>query len=214
MMRSTSLSAKDYTRAMREISLEQYIISRRPILDKEGKFIFFPTHKACMTSIQHVLRDRILTHKKHGKKYQKALRAAAAYPKGYYKFTVVRNPYDRTLSAYRYLSKIKRYRTLAEDRFRDFCVKGLVGYLGDAHFSHQHHNVMFQNSQFVDFVARFENIDTDWEIIANTIGCKASLPVKNASKKKVDYRDYYTDMSKKTVKKIYKNDLRILGYDF
>jgi chondroitin 4-sulfotransferase 11 len=66
---------------------------------------------------------------------------------------------------------------------------------------------------FVDTIYRYENLENDFADMRNRIGIQATLPKKNTTKHK-NYREYYTEETKKLVAELYKDDIEMFGYVF
>ena len=67
----------------------------------------------------------------------------------------------------------------------------------------------------VDFVGYFECLNEDFAYIQQKVGSKSNLQHLNKTEgAKRDYRDYYTDVSRKIVEDVYTEDIRLFGYDF
>jgi hypothetical protein len=145
----------------------------------------------------------------------------------YFKFTIVRNPYDRLVSAFLFLKgggvneKDKQWaeKNLSPyDTFDAFAREGLGrGNIRRAlHFRPQSNFICARKHRpGLDFIGYYENLQADFAIISQRLGMNASLVEsnRNVSREK-DYRQYYTDASRKIVADFYADDLRILGYDF
>src|SRR5690554_1833650 len=143
-----------------------------------------------------------------------------------FKFSFVRNPWDRAVSAYRYLesggnktSDLDASKMLSKyNDFDDFVINGL----GEGLF--RNHLLFLPQSEFVvngeqelavDFVGRFENIDQDFTIVLERLGIGSSLAKTNVSDRSRDYRSYYK--KEKTVDiilNIYKQDVSFFSYEF
>ncbi len=69
--------------------------------------------------------------------------------------------------------------------------------------------------RYVDFIGRFETLDSDWAIVANKIGVSTTLPKYRVSGAKADkpYNTYYNDETIKIVNELYNRDFEILGYE-
>lgn len=145
----------------------------------------------------------------------------------YYKFTFVRNPWDRVVSAYEFLKAgglNNKDRMWAEQNlssyedFNSFC----LGWLNrenarTSQFFHpQYEFICLGNCRTpgVDFVGYFENLRADFDHVSRRLGLSASLPHVNRSKRKVDFREYYTPVTRQIVADVYREDIEILGYDF
>lgn len=151
-----------------------------------------------------------------------------------FKFSIVRNPWDRCVSLYLYLTKISskgRSAVHAGMSFRGFCVRlmlarfPVVGFrvppVGAKHVDH----LSQCNPQadwitggdgkiFVDFVGRYENLDADVDEIRSRLGLRGELAVKNRMKRTRNYRPYYSRATKLMVEHIYRRDIRMFGYRF
>jgi hypothetical protein len=142
-----------------------------------------------------------------------------------FKFTVVRNPWDRLVSAYFFLKNggmtprdaywSQRY-LAGFDCFDDF----VTGWLTPARAQRQQHLVpqcrylAGRDGRIgVDCVGRFENLAEDFGRIARRLGISAGLAELNRSRHD-DYRDYYSERSRRIVGEVYGEDVRALGYEF
>jgi len=184
------------------------------VLDTEGKFIFFGIRKCCLHSVyRDLLKLRAMTYRDCRNLW--TYRLAITDVNKIFKFTIVRNPWDRMVSAFYALQQagrpcIGKGETFQHFMKTTFCDKGI---LCDPHFEHQYPRVYFKGQVFVDFVARIENIKKDWEIIASAIDCSPVLPHKNRSQHG-PYRDYYDDECIDIVYNVYRKDVELLGYEF
>lgn len=144
----------------------------------------------------------------------------------FFKFTFVRNPWDRLLSAYMYLKQGGRnemdYKWSVEhlsayDDFDTF-VKEWVSednIHSGLHFRPQNEFVCSrQGAVEVDFVGYYERINEDYDIIRNKIGRGEELAVKNKTSRKRDFRQYYSDKACEIVEKVYDEDIQLFGYTF
>jgi hypothetical protein len=186
------------------------------ILDRDQRFIFFPNSKVCQRSIVlGPLKDRVVIQKRNPEFWTQQMRKidAVQFEKRF-RFTIVRNPYDRTVSAFRYLQGggiiPKRY------DFPTYCKEVLadIGTAADPHFNEQSNGLFKEERLLVDFVGRFESLQEDWCFIANKINASAKFIHANKSRRKADYTAYYDDESHEIVSNLYRNDLENFGYDF
>ena len=107
-----------------------------------------------------------------------------------FSFAFVRNPWDRAVSAYRYLWRGGSGEEAAEDvrmirsyeSFSDFVVEGLAQGYFRSHllFLPQAYFVLGAGGEpKVDFVGRFERLEEDWGSVAARLGLGAELPREN-----------------------------------
>ncbi|TAM61125.1 MAG: hypothetical protein EPN49_07730 [Rhodanobacter sp.] len=145
--------------------------------------------------------------------------------RNYFKFTVVRNPWDRLVSAYFFL---KNGGIGEKDRagfvrefgdgldFRSF-VKSWVNRSNIwkwHHFRPQYHYMLDKREKVqLDFVAFLENIDNDFSYITDQIGFVRTLTKSNKSKH-FSYVDYYDEETMAIVAETYAEDIQMLGYNF
>jgi chondroitin 4-sulfotransferase 11 len=150
----------------------------------------------------------------------------------YFKFTFVRNPWDRLLSCY--MSKVVRSGagmpmgkygnvTLRRDMsFQEFAeaVCLIPDEVANVHFRSQHIFVCGGGSRkdiLADYVGRFENLEEDFEIITKRIGIDAQLPhAANTSsiRGSRSYRDFYDEKLAEMVGERYREDIDLFGYSF
>lgn len=149
----------------------------------------------------------------------------------YFKFTFVRNPFDRLLSAYQFLKKggmdsnderFQREVLSHYDTFEHFVMgclneKNILNQDIWIHFYPQYKFLCDENDNIlVDFVGRFECFSEDYDTIRNRVPGASELKHLNKTKDKkiTSYREVYTPEMKEKVKRLYKKDLELFGYDF
>ena len=144
----------------------------------------------------------------------------------FFKFTFVRNPWDRLLSAYMYLKgggrnesdykwsvKYLSSYTTFEAFVTDWVNKDNIR-LG-LHFRPQFEFLCDEDGvPEVDFVGYYESINSDYEYIKQKIGSGGKLTSNNKTSNKKDYRQYYSDRTIAIVESVYSDDIRIFGYTF
>ena len=144
----------------------------------------------------------------------------------YYKFTIVRNPWDRAVSAYTYLSNggspassddalwadfVQRF-----DSFDDFVCRWMneENIMRNALFTPQ---AVFLKNLFgqidMDYVGRFESLAADFDHIARRLGVERELPHLNQSRSAA-YQDYYSDTSRDIIAQLYQEDITHFDYHF
>ncbi len=143
----------------------------------------------------------------------------------FFKFCIVRNPWDRLVSAYTYLSEggsnkvetawinenISRF-----SNFREFVKQSLPKeeVLREQHFRPQYTFVTNRKGEVeMDFIGRLESLERDFDEISDKLGLEAQLPHVNPSKRS-DYRSYYDDETAELAGQLYQKDIEMFGYRF
>lgn len=148
----------------------------------------------------------------------------------YLKFSVVRNPWDRVVSNYKYAKMKKSYwhsdddtRPLAlhpdyellKDKDFEECIDLLLqDKLNHQGWDRQYDWLSIDSKLQTDVILRMERLDEDWEKICNFLDIDKELRQDNVVNKNLEYRDYYTKETKKKVSKYYKVDVEIFDYSF
>jgi len=138
----------------------------------------------------------------------------------YFKFTVVRNPWDRLVSALAWTDqKWVRGEELTREAF-DSQVRQIHAALqeGAAQLpSYLYPQTLYvldaERRPLVNFIGRYENLATDWRVIREKIGLSVELPSRMKSHHR-NYRDYYSDETRKLVGEIYAADVSAFEYEF
>ncbi len=144
---------------------------------------------------------------------------------GFFTFTIVRNPWDRLYSSYKFLQKgginihdknaFETHLSIYKD-FEDFVLKGLNEKIISkiTHFIPQHEFVCDKNGEIiVDYVGKFENLNKSVDKINDILKLEFKLEHYNKTNKK-DYKDVYTTEMIEKVNQIYKKDIDIFEYNF
>lgn len=148
----------------------------------------------------------------------------------YFKFTFVRNPWDRVLSAYHFLCAggvTEHDRNWAHNircyaNFDDFIRRGLRTPMmrKKLHFRPQSAFLRIPYSEHIpiDFVGYFENIEQDFELVRQRMNLGEDRVLQHVNKTSVDkardFRDAYTEHTRQIVAEVYAGDIELLGYRF
>ena len=125
----------------------------------------------------------------------------------FFKFAIVRNPYDRLVSYYHF-HKSPQYNYPARAntfKFNEWIDRGLD--------SNMRKTQTWYLDENIDYIGRYENLHLDWEIICDNIGIEPyKLPNYNVSNHK-EWEMYYNKDTKKVVNKIFQDDFEQFRYD-
>ena len=143
-----------------------------------------------------------------------------------FKFTFVRNPWDRLVSAFFYLKNKdmrsnQRWAKENLSHFQDFNAfvtrwltrENIWSYV---FFRPQHQFLCLEDKQpAVDFIGFYENLLPDFRIVCDRIKSSATLQEKNRNSLRTqDFREYYTDETRNIVAEVYADDIQMFGYTF
>jgi len=137
----------------------------------------------------------------------------------YFSFCVVRNPWDRVLSTYKFSEKYELYKVydLKENpSFLSFC-KMLERNSNNPFLLSAHKQVQWTNGNFKPKkIIRFENLQEEFSkmlIKENLSGIIDALPHENKTNHD-HYSSYYNSETKDIVAKVFKEDIKAFNYDF
>jgi hypothetical protein len=144
----------------------------------------------------------------------------------YFKFTFVRNPWDRLYSAYAFLKRggmnemdqAWAVKNLADYPDFDSFVRGWVNeenIRSWVHFFPQHYFICDENLDVkVDFVGRLEQIDEDIRVVQQRLGLpETALPKNNAgSADKHGHTQRFSEECLSIVARVYHEDIRLFSY--
>jgi hypothetical protein len=136
-----------------------------------------------------------------------------------YRFSFVRNPFDRLVSAY--FSKVRSseknllrqpgvYTGMPFGEFAE-AVCASSDEESDWHVRPQW---TFFDGVRMDFVGRMEQMRKDWARVAGVIGVPPDLPHSNKSGTREGYRAFYDDELAGRVAERYRTDLEMFGYSY
>lgn len=137
----------------------------------------------------------------------------------YYKFSIVRNPYDRLLSEY-YWTPIPNVGFKAGKSKFEF-----LNYVADTvknkkyfdniyndHFIPQHQFLFNNKKLLVNEVFKYEDLSRASDYLKKKLNIEKELPYLNNSKLNIK-KDYWNLRQKERIYKLYKNDFIIFNYE-
>jgi hypothetical protein len=196
----------------------------------QKRFLFVHIPKTAGNSIQSILRDYSedelvpLRDEQDGierfglrnpkykiKKHSKLAEYKAALGEvefgGLYKFTCVRNPWDRMVSLY--FTPTQDIGAWDRKKFRKLISKALA--VADYLWLDKGEKDPFDN---VDYVLRFENLADDFRTVCGTLGISpTTLPQYNRSSRD-HYSKYYDDELRELVHARFAAEIERFGYSF
>jgi len=197
---------------------------KNPQIYNNLKCIFVHVPKTAGTSIENCIRDindknqvigghstsdSLLKHKK--REFS-----------NYFTFSIVRNPWDRLLSAYLYMHKMGTCSILGNEPIKEHKTfeSFVMNYINEInihenmHLKPQYIFLCINDKVAVDYWGKYEHLNNEWEIISKKMNVTVKLPWLNKSNDKNEYKSYYTNEMKSKVEKLYIKDIQLFKYAF
>lgn len=197
------------------------LLRKKPIPLRQGRngpFIFIHINKTGGTSIGRAIG---LPIKDHLTAREVIARIGLEQWNAAYKFTVVRNPWDKVVSHFEYRRKKNKTRIATDNvTFSDW-VKMTYGANKDTFYYNNPRSFQPQVEWLkdtddvisMDYIIRFEAINEGFEQVRKVIGLETELPHLNASSRR-DYRSYYDDQTRAIVARWFVEDITQFRYHF
>ncbi len=205
-------------------------IKQVTVSDKR-QFIYIGTPRSGSSALHYCLGSNFVTDA-----VQKDIDISNPKYKNYFKFTFVRNPWDRVLSCYvskivnavknplprkdemslyvKPISTLLGKNELTFDDFVQFITHERDG-SADPHWRAQHtFSYDVDGLLIADYIGRLEIIDEDFNIIRKEIGTDINIIRSSQSGKKGPYQDAYNDNSQKLIAERFKKDIQLFDYQF
>lgn len=208
----------------------------RHIVFHEARLIYTSVPKSANTSVKTALMETFVpefdrtkrVHGDHGLFEVVRERDLPHKYLDYFRFTVVRNPFDRFVSFF--VQKIAKRRKVNPSlqrvgfehgmTFADACrlVAELPDHGANPHYRSQHVVIAPEGRLIPSYIARIESLADEWAtitaIVAERSGIRlANLPHRTRSKHR-PYQKYYDRRSRRLVTRRYEDDLKLLGYRY
>lgn len=206
------------------------------LISDSHRFVFVHIRKAAGTSLRQILAPHALPrsrqwwykllsrngipvhyHKYAFRKHAVLAEAEASMPaelfRDYFKFAMVRNPWDRLVSEFEYI-KTKpghsRHRKLINMTFADY-----IEFQSRRPAAHQVKALQLKNGQLgCDFVGKLETLQQSLLVVSTQTGIDfSSLPHINQVARR-DYRSYYSDALAERVGELWRADAEAFQYTF
>jgi len=125
-----------------------------------------------------------------------------------FKFTFIREPYERAASHYHWCKKHNKWNVGPRTTFLDYCNTSM------RQFKHHGPQVRYFEGISYDFVGRFENIDEDMKKLAELLGEPETVASHlNKSNRPMSLSATYCEESKRIVEEFYREDFERFGYE-
>ena len=164
--------------------------------------------------------------------------------KEYFVFSIVRNPWDRLFSQYKFRPWLNcdPFEDTAynlEEKFESAYNKSVrnipehinpkldnafnranwfdefVHIPSQVEFLNGKYNDNMKKISYIDYIGRFEDLDNSWKYICEKLNIpEITLPHKNVSEGEKDYKKIYTDETKAYVAEKYSDDIKLFNYEF
>ena len=148
----------------------------------------------------------------------------------FFKFSVVRNPWDRMVSSFHYLKQggigffdkdfSDKY-LLDCNEFSDFLAKMMQDkkfeskVLSWVHFVPQINFLSLDGDAIdVDLCVKLEDLPNSFDMVCKKLGVVSKVMLKDNASIRKDYRSYYSAVTAKYVGELYCKDVSLLGYEF
>jgi hypothetical protein len=194
---------------------------------------YFNKHKCIFIHIPKCAGTSMLTVLSNGKKIYRDHATWFDYYRynpykfeEYFKFAIVRNPYDRVVSLYAYMSNSKdkknrnsyyyKYFKKNNIDFEKFVLEFLSYERINSYvlFKPQHHFIFdYKYELKIDKIIKIEDINLEYDKLKEKLNLKSQYLIKANSSNRDEYKFYYKNNELiEKVKDIYKYDFKLLNY--
>ena len=192
------------------------------MISYDKKFIFIHINKTAGTSIEQALNsygekrivpknntDFKMSRQSQHFNYKEYREFLGADYDDYFKFTVIRNPFDRIVSYYFGRNAITNGLNFSEwivDRYKNRNFQDFERMYSD--YKH------WIGEEKMDLILRFENLSSDFEILKEKLNLNCELGFHNVTKNRVHYSKYYNDETRAIVKEFFRDEIKKFNYTF
>jgi hypothetical protein len=204
------------------------------MINHKTKCIFIHVPRTAGTSIEVAIQNQDQWHVSRRRKHLIASTAKKIYKEywdEYFKFAFVRNPWDRMISLCKYgnfhpreynrtygcdIQSGKLNLGTYRERFSTGYEVDQRSYSADDKFKPAIPNAIYSNilNEKLDFIGKFETLQSDCEFISEKIKKKIVLAKKQEQSKHLHYSEYYTDEIKDNVRTMFEYDTEVFNYEF
>lgn len=140
--------------------------------------------------------------------------------KNYYKFSFVRNPYDKMVSEFKWFTDqsnewntpyCKKY--YKDVDFKTFVNKFITSHPGDRYHLYSQYSIL-RPLKGINFIGRFESLQEDFNTVCEKIGIPQQKLSHDYKSKHKCYTEYYDNKTRQIVSEKYCKDIEYFGYKF
>lgn len=174
---------------------------------EESRLIYYDVPKCASSTIRYLLFNN---------DHRLSLRNPRDDIGEYFRFSFVRNPWDRMVSNWKMFttrpSRIAQIRSMTDDDVSSF--EDFVHFARRMKNHHWQPQVLFLPDE-LSFLGRLETFDQDFARLCESIGMEVpTLPEKRNATERAHYSDYYTPALVEIVAGMYRDDIERFGYSF
>lgn len=201
------------------ISLELLKSSKKiapPVtMNSHKQFVFVHIPKTAGSSIIEALFPELRNGWGHYQSHYLPQEYTAEIWNDWFTCCFIRNPWDRMVSLYHYWEWCNwaSSKTAQPISFQQFC-GSFPKYVSNIYHHYKQVDFIYRNDTKIDFIGRFENLESDFEFICNKFNFSASLPHLIPSQRNKDYADYYDDETRDFVAEYFAEDIQLGNYKF
>jgi len=185
---------------------------------KKKEFIFIHIPKTAGTSMTKIFGEAF---QKHNSAKEVIETIGKEEWNKAYKFTVVRNPWDKVLSQYKFRVKTNKTKMGTNKiSFKDW----VACTYGEPKDKYYYHNPTKYKTQIewlkndediidMDKILRFENLNNDFKSVAKIIGINSELPHINKTTV-ANYRDFYDEDTRQIIEDCFAEDIKVFEYKY
>ncbi len=188
----------------------------------QHKFIFVHVGRTGGTSFERAagipvttdLRTSHLGNTDFGEKHKNLEYYNLNYPAEFdtfFKFTIVRNPFERLVSRW-----LWRTMVIKEDKWRNFS-EFIVSLPSTSKYSEFFKLPGLSINESItrfDYIGRFEKLDEAYAFLSNRFNIPKNSILHTNKTGLQNYRDFYTPTTINLVREIYEIDLKLFNYEF
>ncbi|HYJ86606.1 MAG TPA: sulfotransferase family 2 domain-containing protein [Pyrinomonadaceae bacterium] len=131
-------------------------------------------------------------------------------PAGYFRFSIVRNPWDRFISGWKYCAST-RERSL-HDVLANLPREGH----DYRHVTRPQHEILYDENGnlIVDYLMRFESLQQDFDKVCDIIGKPRLVLGHHNRGVRTHYSDYFDEDSRRIFLRHFARDVELFGYEY